>query len=64
MKVRLLLSLLLAGLLCGWNAADASTRTQQTIVPQTEPKLAAPLRPVIIHLLKDQFGQQVVRPSA
>ncbi len=45
MKVRLLLSLLLAGLLCSCSTTDSSTRTQQSVLPQQPPLPPAPLRP-------------------
>jgi len=45
MKARLLLSLLVAGLLCSCTTTDASTRTQQTVLPQQSPQTSAPLRP-------------------
>jgi len=45
MKVRLLLSLLLAGLLGSSCATTSSTRTEQTALPQTPPQTSAPLRP-------------------
>jgi len=45
MKARLLLSLLVAGLLCSCTTTDTGMRTQQNTVPQTQPEASAPLRP-------------------
>lgn len=45
MKARLLLSLLVAGLLCNCATTDSSTRTEQTSLPQMPPQPPAPLQP-------------------
>jgi len=47
MKVRLLLGLFLAGLLCDCATTDTNTQTQQTVLSPTPPQPAAPLTPQV-----------------
>ena len=65
MKIRLLLSLLVTGLLCAWTTTETSIRTQKSKCPclkqNRSHRRLCDL--VITDLLKDQFGQQVVRPA-